>query len=149
MTAVVIKKRGWQRVLPIATWLPRYQRAWLPTDLVAGLAIWALTVPQALAYAGIAGVPPQYGLYAIPLAMLAYAIFGTSRLLSVGPDSATALISFTIVSRMVPTGLHERPVKALAKQSIRPGNQNNFALSVLVDARCERTRPCPITCETR
>jgi SulP family sulfate permease len=80
-------------------WLPRYRRAWLPTDLVAGLAIWALTVPQALAYAGIAGLPPQYGLYAVPLAMLAYAIFGTSHLLSVGPDSATALLSFTIVSR--------------------------------------------------
>jgi hypothetical protein len=88
MTTTNINKRHWQRFLPITIWLPRYQRAWLPTDLVAGLAIWALTVPQALAYAGIAGVPPQYGLYAIPLAMLAHAIFGTSRLLSVGPDSA-------------------------------------------------------------
>ena len=101
MTATNINKHRWQRFLPITIWLPRYQRAWLPTDLVAGLAIWALTVPQALAYAGIAGLPPQYGLYAVPLAMLAYAIFGTSRLLSVGPDSATALLSFTIVSRLV------------------------------------------------
>ena len=48
--------------------------------------MWALIVPEALAYAGIAGVPPQYGLYAIPLAVLGYAIFGTSGQLFVGPQ---------------------------------------------------------------
>ncbi len=80
-------------ILPILTWLPKYERAWLGADIMAGLAVWAMTVPQALAYAGIAGVPPVYGLYAVPLAMAAYAIFGTSRTLSVGPESAIAIIS--------------------------------------------------------
>ncbi len=68
---------------------------------MAGLAVWAMTVPQALAYAGIAGVPPIYGLYAVPLAMVAYALFGTSRTLSVGPESAIAIISAVTVGTLV------------------------------------------------
>ncbi len=88
------------RYLPISLWLPSYNRSWLTTDVIAGLAIWAVTVPQGLAYAGIAGVPAQYGLYAVPLAMIAYAIFGTSRTLSVGPDSATAVLSFAVISTL-------------------------------------------------
>jgi high affinity sulfate transporter 1 len=87
-------------ILPILTWLPKYERAWLRADVMAGLAVWAMTVPQALAYAGIAGVPPVYGLYAVPLAMAAYAIFGTSRTLSVGPESAIAIISVVTVGAL-------------------------------------------------
>jgi high affinity sulfate transporter 1 len=87
-------------MLPIITWLPNYKRAWLRTDIMAGLAVWAMTVPQALAYAGIAGVPPVYGLYAVPLAMIAYAFFGTSRTLSLGPESAIAIISAVTVSAL-------------------------------------------------
>ena len=68
---------------------------------MAGLAVWAMMVPQALAYAGIAGVPPIYGLYAVPLAMLAYALFGTSRTMSVGPESAIAIISAVTVGTLV------------------------------------------------
>ncbi len=90
--------RHLQQFFPILTWLPRYPRTRLTTDLVAGLAIWALTVPQALAYASIAGMPAVHGLYAIPLAMIAYACLGTSRTLSVGPDSATALLSATTIA---------------------------------------------------
>jgi high affinity sulfate transporter 1 len=67
---------------------------------MAGLAVWAMTVPQALAYAGIAGVPPIYGLYAVPLAMIAYAVFGTSRTLCVGPESAIAIISAVTVGAL-------------------------------------------------
>jgi high affinity sulfate transporter 1 len=87
-------------LLPIFTWLPRYERAWLRADIMAGLAVWAMTVPQALAYAGIAGVPPVYGLYAVPLAMIAYAVFGTSRTLCVGPESAIAIISAVTVGAL-------------------------------------------------
>jgi high affinity sulfate transporter 1 len=87
--------------LPIITWLPRYERSWLRADVMAGLAVWAMMVPQALAYAGIAGVPPIYGLYAVPLAMAAYAFFGTSRTLSVGPESAIAIISAVTVGGIV------------------------------------------------
>ncbi len=67
---------------------------------MGGLAVWAMTVPQALAYAGIAGVPPVYGLYAIPLAMIAYAVLGTSRTLSVGPESGIAIISAVTVTAL-------------------------------------------------
>jgi len=88
-------------LLPIITWLPRYERTWLRADLMAGLAVWAMMVPQALAYAGIAGVPPVYGLYAIPLAMIAYAVFGTSRTLCVGPESAIAIISAVTVGGLM------------------------------------------------
>jgi SulP family sulfate permease len=94
-------------VLPIMAWLPQYQRSWLRADLLAGLSVWAMTVPQALAYAGIAGVPPVYGLYAIPLAMIAYAFFGTSRTLSVGPESAIAIISAVAVAGLAVGNLNE------------------------------------------
>jgi high affinity sulfate transporter 1 len=74
---------------------------------MAGLAVWAMTVPQVLAYANIAGVPPVYGLYTVPLAMAAYAIFGTSRTLSVGPESAIAIISAVTVSGIIVQGSNE------------------------------------------
>jgi SulP family sulfate permease len=94
--------RGFVRSLfPILTWLPEYDRSWLRLDIMAGLAVWAMTVPQVLAYAGIAGVPPIYGLYAVPLAMAAYAVFGTSRTLCVGPESAIAIISAVTVGALV------------------------------------------------
>ena len=95
------------RILPVLSWLPLYERRWLRTDLMAGLAVWAMTVPQALAYAGIAGVPPVYGLYAVPLAMLAYAFLGTSRTLSVGPESAIAIISAVTVAGLAASDASE------------------------------------------
>jgi high affinity sulfate transporter 1 len=94
-------------LLPIMTWLPQYQRSWLRADIMAGLAVWAMTVPQALAYAGIAGVPAIYGLYTVPLAMAAYAVFGTSRTLSVGPESAIAIISAVAVAGLAVGNLTE------------------------------------------
>jgi high affinity sulfate transporter 1 len=90
-----------QFYVPIVDWLPNYQRSWLRTDLMAGLAVWAMTVPQALGYAGIANVPAVYGLYTVPLAMIAYAVFGSSRTLSVGPESAIAIISAVTVGALV------------------------------------------------
>ena len=93
--------------LPITAWLPAYQRGWLRTDLIAGLAVWAMTIPQALAYAGIAGVPAQYALYTVPLAMIAYAIFGTSRTLSMGPESALAIMSAATVGALATQGSEE------------------------------------------
>ena len=95
------KSGGIKSAFSIIHWLPNYQRAWFRSDIMAGLAVWAMTVPQALAYAGIAGVPPVYGLYAVPLAMAAYAVFGTSRTLSVGPESAIAIISAVTVGALV------------------------------------------------
>lgn len=87
-------------LLPIITWLPRYQRAWLRVDIMAGVAVWAMTVPQALAYASIAGIPPVYALYTVPFAMILYALFGTSRTLCVGPESAIAIVSAVTVGAL-------------------------------------------------
>ena len=84
-------------VMPIIEWLPKYQRSWLPGDLIAGATVWAVLVPLALAYAGLVGVDPVVGLYTLPLALLAYAVFGGSRLLVVGPDAAVAVLSGAIV----------------------------------------------------
>ena len=79
-------------LLPIADWLPQYQRAWLGFDLVAGVTLAAYAVPVSLAYAGLAGLPPQMGLYCYLLAGLGYALFGSSRHLAIGPTSAISLL---------------------------------------------------------
>lgn len=96
------------RLLPVTEWLPRYQKGWLTGDIAAGLTIWALLVPEALAYAGIAGVPVQYGLYAAPLALLAYAVFGGSRRLVVGPSSTVAIVSASVVAPLAAGGGQDR-----------------------------------------
>jgi MFS superfamily sulfate permease-like transporter len=64
-------KSGIARWIPILDLLPGYQNAWLRADVVAGLTVWALIVPESMAYAGVARVPVQYGLYAVPLAVVA------------------------------------------------------------------------------
>ena len=79
-------------LLPIAGWLPQYRPAWLRFDLVAGVTLAAYAVPVSLAYAGLAGLPPQTGLYCYLLAGLGYAVFGSSRHLAVGPTSAISLL---------------------------------------------------------
>jgi high affinity sulfate transporter 1 len=79
-------------LLPIAGWLPHYQPAWLRFDLVAGVTLAAYAVPVSLAYAGLAGLPPQMGLYCYLVAGLGYAVFGSSRHLAIGPTSAISLL---------------------------------------------------------
>src|SRR3954466_14547578 len=80
------------------TWLRGYDRGWLPTDAMAGLTIWGLMVPRAMAYAGIAGIRVQNGLYVMPLAVVGYALFGTSRHLFVGPSATVATLSASTVA---------------------------------------------------
>jgi high affinity sulfate transporter 1 len=87
--------------LPILGWLPGYRRKWLASDLLAGLSVWALLVPSSLAYASVAGVPVQYGLYAAFAGLLAYAVFGTSRQVVTGPSATVAAVSFAIVASIV------------------------------------------------
>ena len=84
---------GIRRHLPILTWLPRYDRAWLRGDLAAGIAVTALIVPKNLGYAGIAGVPLQNGLYAAAAGAILYALFCTSRQISTGPSSSLAAVA--------------------------------------------------------
>jgi SulP family sulfate permease len=91
--------RSISKYIPILSWLPRYDRAWLVPDLIAGLTLWGLVVPEGMAYAGIAGLPPQFGLYTLVASLSVYALFGTSRHLSVGATSATAaLIASTVIA---------------------------------------------------
>jgi SulP family sulfate permease len=93
-----------QRVLPVLGWLPAYRRDWLLPDVLAGLAVWAVMVPEGMAYAGIVGVPPIMGLYTIVPPLIAYALLGTSRLLVVGPDTATGLISALTIGAIAGQG---------------------------------------------
>jgi sulfate permease, SulP family len=86
--------------LPGFTSLQGYRAGWLRGDLVAGLTVWAVLVPEALAYASIAGVSPVVGLYAAPGALIFYAAFGSSRHLVVGPMAATAALSAAAVGQV-------------------------------------------------
>ena len=79
-------------------WLTGYQRRWVVADALAGLTLWALVVPEAIAFASIAGVPAQFGLYSVPLAVLGYAWFGSSQRLFVGPSSTIAALTATVVA---------------------------------------------------
>src|SRR5512135_498488 len=84
--------------IPILSWLPRYDRSWLSLDILAGLTLWGLVVPEAMAYAGIAGLPPQAGLYTLVAALLVYALLGSSRHLVVQATSATAALLASAVA---------------------------------------------------
>jgi sulfate permease, SulP family len=88
----------------IAAWRRGYQGAWVVPDGVAGLTVWALLVPEAMAYASVAGVPVQYGLYSVPLAVLGYALFGGSRELFVGPSSTVAVLAASTVAPLAASG---------------------------------------------
>jgi sulfate permease, SulP family len=81
-----------------ATSLARYRRAWLRTDVLAGITVTAYLVPQCLAYADLAGVAPVMGLWVAVAAMLVYALLGTSRIMSIGPESTTAVMVATAVA---------------------------------------------------
>lgn len=79
-------------LLPISQWLPRYERRWLRDDLTAGVTLAAYAIPVSLAYASLAGLPPQMGLYCYLVGGIGYALLGTSRQLAVGPTSALSLL---------------------------------------------------------
>ncbi len=87
-----------RRYVPILAWLPAYKREDLRFDLVAGLTSWGVMVPVALAYAGLAGVPPELGLTTAFAALAAYAVFGSSRHVKVTVSSTMAITSATIVA---------------------------------------------------
>jgi high affinity sulfate transporter 1 len=88
---------GWKRWLPGLAILRRYEAAWLPKDLVAGLVLTTMLVPVGIAYAVASGVPGIYGLYATIVPLLAYALFGPSRILVLGPDSSLAAVILAVV----------------------------------------------------
>ena len=92
---------GTAKYIPILGWLPRYQAGWLRADLVAGLTAAAVVIPQAMAYATIAGLPVQVGLYVALAPMFVYALLGTSRPLSVSSTSAISMLTASALLRTV------------------------------------------------
>src|SRR5215813_13085024 len=90
-------RAGWIRWLPGLDMLRRYESPWLRHDLVAGLVMTTMLVPVGIAYAEASGVPGINGLYATIVPLLAYALFGPSRILVLGPDSALAPVILTVV----------------------------------------------------
>jgi SulP family sulfate permease len=89
------------RYVPITRWLPRYERSFLRPDLLAGLVVWAVIVPQAVAYAALAGAPPEAGLFAALAAGVMYAVLGTCRELDVGPSSTIAITTAAVLVPVV------------------------------------------------
>lgn len=100
MTDLESKRRRWLWWFPPADWLFGYRAMWLPQDLVAGVTLAAYAIPVSLAYATLAGLPPQVGVYGYLLGGLGYALFGSSRQLAVGPTSAISLMIAGTVSAM-------------------------------------------------
>jgi high affinity sulfate transporter 1 len=91
---------GWRAVFPPAQWLAAYRPQWLASDAVAGVTLAAYAIPVSLAYASLAGLPPQNGIYCYLLGGLFYALFGTSRQLAVGPTSAISMLVGVTVAGM-------------------------------------------------
>src|SRR4249920_1874794 len=92
--------RGWRAAFPLAQWLAGYRAQWLPRDAIAGVTLAAYGIPVSLAYASLAGLPPQYGIYCYLVGGLFYALFGSSRQLAIGPTSAISLLVGVTVAGM-------------------------------------------------
>ncbi|MGC2320244.1 MAG: SulP family inorganic anion transporter [Bradyrhizobium sp.] len=94
------KESAWLWWFPPARWLPEYRSSWLVGDIVAGVTLAAYAIPVSLAYAGLAGLPPQVGIYGYLLGGLGYALLGSSRQLAIGPTSAISLMIAGTVGAM-------------------------------------------------
>ena len=92
------RETSWFRWLPGLALLRSYQPSWLPRDLIAGLVLTTMLAPVGVAYAVASGVGPIYGLYATVACLLAYAVFGPSRILVLGPDSSLATVIFGVIA---------------------------------------------------
>lgn len=91
----------------LPSWLTHYQRHWLSGDLTAGLIVTVMLIPQSLAYAMLAGLPPQVGLYASVLPLIAYALFGSSMTLAVGPVAVASLMTASALAPLATVGSAE------------------------------------------
>src|ERR1700746_1505740 len=92
MKSRLFQRTGWTRIFPPLTWLAEYKPSWLRHDAIAGVTLAAYAIPVSLAYAGLAGLPPQVGIYGYMLGGIGYALLGSSRQLAVGPTSAISLM---------------------------------------------------------
>ena len=120
--AVAVDPREWaaprpsglRRFVPILSWLPAYERGNARFDLIAGATLWGLLVPESIAYAGLAGLPPEAGLYTLLATLAAYVVFGTSRHLVVAATSASAVLLATAVASVGPVHADEYAADAAA-----------------------------------
>jgi high affinity sulfate transporter 1 len=92
--------RGWRAAFPPAQWLPAYRSQWLARDAIAGITLAAYGIPVSLAYASLAGLPPQHGVYGYLVGGACYALFGSSRRLAIGPTSAISMLVGVTVAGM-------------------------------------------------
>ncbi len=99
-TARAAPVAGWRAVFPPAQWLAAYQTKWLAKDAIAGVTLAAYGIPVSLAYASLAGLPPQYGIYCYLVGGLFYALFGSSRQLAIGPTSAISMLVGVTIAGM-------------------------------------------------
>jgi high affinity sulfate transporter 1 len=86
------KVSRWKAIFPPAQWVPTYEARWLRSDLLAGITLGAYALPEGVAYASLASLPPQVGIYGYLLGGIGYALFGSSRHLAIGPTSAISLM---------------------------------------------------------
>src|SRR5580700_8239231 len=112
------------RFVPMAGWIRSYERGWLRGDLIAGVTVAALIVPKNLGYAGIAGIPPQNGLYAAAAGAILYAVCGTSRQISTGPSSGLARPHMPLLGR-------EPGTQAFRELDEHPGDEQFPGIVVL------------------
>jgi MFS superfamily sulfate permease-like transporter len=151
------EQAGWIRWMPGLQTLRSYEAAWLRHDIVAGLVLATMLVPVGIAYAVASGVPGIYGLYATIVPLLAYALFGPSRILVLGPDSSLAAVILAVVvqqsggdpMRRDSAGQHDGSgirawyaswaglarlgfITELLSKPIRYGYMNGIALAVLI-----------------
>jgi SulP family sulfate permease len=108
-------------LIPCIGWLRRYQKDWLRLDVMAGLTAAAVVIPKGMAYATIAGLPVQVGLYTVFLPMLIYAALGTSRPLSVSTTTTIAILTGVLLSQVVPGGDPASLISALATLGLLVG----------------------------
>ncbi len=104
MQSTDIARGGLAKYLPILDWLPNYSSKWLPNDLVAGLTTAAVVIPQSMAYATIAGLPVEVGLYTALVPMLVYVLLGSSRVLSVSVTSTISMLTAAQLTAVVQSG---------------------------------------------
>jgi SulP family sulfate permease len=100
------------KAVPVPGWLRAYERGWLRGDVLAGITVTAYLIPQVMAYAEVAGVPPEAALWAVVGGLTVYIALGTSRQLSVGPESTTALMTATALGSLVAVGDDRVPLAA-------------------------------------
>ena len=123
MNTPLTPRNGWLWSVPPASWLATYRAEYLPPDAVAGVTLAAYAIPVSLAYAALAGLPPQVGIYGYMLGGIGYALFGASRQLAVGPTSAISLMIAASVGALA------------AGDAVRYGNIASFA-ALAVAALC-------------